>query len=162
MLPLWLTALVLARDTAQMGGIVWWRARMFGYRWPGAARFFDVDAQVAMPGSGGGGGDGGGSAPQGAVTPAAGTAAASDAASSGGSGGGGSLPMMRPHIVSKANTALVMGLVVACIGHQWVGLPAEEVLWGLEAAAAGTTAASGAIYARLWLQGRLLVGEREG
>lgn len=46
LLPTWLALLVVGRDVALVGGMCWYRARMFGWRWPGAATFFDVDAVV--------------------------------------------------------------------------------------------------------------------
>jgi hypothetical protein len=70
--------------------------------------------------------------------------------------------MIRPLLVSKANTALVMVLVAACMGHEWQGLPGQDVLDTLEYAAAGTTLASAAVYARLHWRGQLLVGSGQG
>jgi hypothetical protein len=68
----------------------------------------------------------------------------------------GQLPMIRPLFISKANTALILALVAACMGHQWQGFPDKEVLEALEVVAASTTAVSAAAYARLHWQGRLL------
>lgn len=164
MLPAWLAALVVVRDTAQIGGMAWYRARTFGYRWPGAARFFSVDGGDGAVGAAGGGGerdqrlqatrryqqeqtygagDGSGSA-------------AADSQAAGGAAAGGGLPVMRPHPISKANTALVLGLVCACIAQEWQGVPGPEVLAAIEAACVLTTAASGAIYLRQYVKGELL------
>jgi hypothetical protein len=68
----------------------------------------------------------------------------------------GQLPMIRPLLISKANTALIMALVAACMGHQWQGFPDRDVLDALEVVAASTTAVSAAAYARLHWQGKLL------
>lgn len=157
MLPAWLAVLVVGRDSSQVVGIFWYRLRMFGGSWPGAAAFFDVDHAVSStqqqqqqdqhhqqeplqqqchtdtPSSSSS------SSSEGAVPPA-----------------GQQLPMMRPLLVSKANTALVMALVAGCMGHQWQGVPGEEVLQALELGAAGTTLASAVAYARLCLAGQLL------
>jgi hypothetical protein len=68
----------------------------------------------------------------------------------------GGLPSIKPLMVSKVNTALVLLLVAGCMTQQWQGVPGQDVLEALEVAVAGTTAASAAAYARLHWSGRLL------
>jgi cardiolipin synthase len=168
MLPAWLAVLVVGRDSAQVAGMFVYRLRMFGGRWPGAAAFFDVDAAVPQqqqqqqvctahemqgldglagraPGSSNSSSSGSGS-----TGPAA--AAASGSAANG-------LPAIKPLMVSKVNTALVLVLVAGCMTQQWQGLPGQDVLDALEAAVAATTAASAAAYARLHWTGRLLASK---
>lgn len=97
--------------------------------------------------------------PSGPVTAAAAAAAAESApraAAPPPAAGDSELPVIRPLLVSKANTALVLLLVGGCMGHQWLDLPSQEVLDGLEVMTAGTTLASAAAYAWLHWQGRLL------
>ncbi|KAF8055092.1 hypothetical protein HT031_006842 [Scenedesmus sp. PABB004] len=150
LLPAWLAGLVVGRDAAQVAGMARYRLAMFGGTWPGAAAFFDVDGGAGS--SGGGSGGSGGS---------------SGSSSSGGSAGGGGdggvraaavpgLPAIRPLLVSKVNTALVLLLVAGCMTQQWQGVPGGEALEALELAIAGTTAASGVAYAHLHWTGRLL------
>jgi len=157
MLPAWLAVLVVGRDSSQVAGMFWYRLRMFGGSWPSAAVFFDVDHAV----------------PtqqqqhqdqkkkhqqQQELLQQCHTHEPSASSSSEGTLPltGQQLPMMRPLLVSKANTALVMALVAGCMAHQWQGVPGQEVLQALELGAAGTTMASAVAYARLYLGGQLL------
>lgn len=166
LLPAWLAALVAARDAAQVAALAWYRYQMFGGRWPGAARFFDVDADVGGSDGGGSSSGAGGGGGGGAAAPAPGPGAGIDEAEeAGGAEAAGALagcsapmglPTMRPHIVSKANTALVLVLIGGCISHAWLGAPPAELLAGLEWGAAATTGASGAIYVQQYLSGKLL------
>src|SRR5689334_21606639 len=50
MLPGWLAVIVVGRDAAQVSGMVWYRLKMFGGAWPGAAAFFDVDGTASAVG----------------------------------------------------------------------------------------------------------------
>jgi cardiolipin synthase len=165
MLPGWLAMLVVGRDTAQVAGMFVYRLGMFGGRWPGAAAFFDVDAAVPQQqqqqqkqqDS---------STEEGSHTGVAGQQATSNIDSSRSSTSNttgptaaaaeSGLPSIKPLMVSKVNTALVLLLVAGCMTQQWQGLPGQEVLDALELAVAGTTAASAAAYARLHWTGRLL------
>lgn len=150
MLPAWLAVLVVGRDTAQVVGMFVYRLRMFGGTWPGAAAFFDVDASVQQQQQQRQGQQ------HGQPVAAAGSGAA---AASGGSSN--TLPVIRPLLVSKANTALIMVLAAGCMAHQWQGVPAQEVLDALELMAGGTTAASAAAYGYLHWTGRLLAAPAE-
>jgi phosphatidylglycerophosphate synthase len=163
MLPGWLAALVVGRDGAQIAGMFVVRLRMFGGTWPGARAFFDVDHDVGAPAAAEAhevqhrrSGDmeqqqGSAASSSSRTSSGGGPAAAAPAAAPGG------LPVIRPLLVSKANTALTMLLVCACMGHQWQGVPSQEVLVTLELLAASTTAASAAAYAWLHARGQLLV-----
>ncbi len=64
--------------------------------------------------------------------------------------------MMRPILVSKANTVLQLALVSGCMSHAWVGLPDAPLLKSLELLTACTTAASLGAYAWLYATGRML------
>jgi hypothetical protein len=66
------------------------------------------------------------------------------------------LPAMQPLMISKLNTVLVLLVIAGCMTQQWQGWPEAEVLDMLEAGAAGTTAVSGLMYARMYAAGKLL------
>jgi cardiolipin synthase len=63
---------------------------------------------------------------------------------------------MRPLLISKANTVLQLLLVGGYISHAAFAIPEQGVVWGLEVATAGTTAASLAAYAWMYATGRML------
>lgn len=67
--------------------------------------------------------------------------------------------MIKPLLISKANTALVMALVAGCMGNQWQGLPGQQALDVLELVTAATTLSSAAAYAHLHWRGKLLAGK---
>ena len=161
MVPGWLAVLVVGRDSAQVAGMFWYRLRMFGGVWPGATAFFDVDhsgpghaVSTSSSGKSAAGSSSSaevqiGSADVGAQQQAKGEGQQQPSAL-------GGLPMIRPLLISKANTALVMALVACCMGHEWQGLPDADVLGALEVVTAGTTMASAGAYAHLYLNGKLL------
>lgn len=170
MVPAWLAVLVVGRDSTQVVGMFVYRLRMFDGVWPGAAAFFDVDhavkplQQQQQQPSKGGGSDGG--SDEAAPTAGGSSSAPFDqkqqqrqqagAGSSGDSMAGQHLPTIRPLLISKANTALVMVLVGGCMAQQWQGVPGVDVLQALEVATAGTTLASAVAYAWLHWKGQLL------
>jgi hypothetical protein len=164
MVPSWLAVLVVGRDSVQVAGMFWYRLRMFGGVWPGATAFFDVDhsgpghalstssssnSAAGSSSSRSGAADGQDSA-DGSAQQQASAAGQQQPSASGG------LPTIRPLLISKANTALVMALVACCMGHEWQGLPDAYVLKVLEVVTAGTTMASAGAYAHLYLRGKLI------
>jgi cardiolipin synthase len=153
-MPAWLGGLVIGRDAALLAGTAAARAASFGWAWPGTAAFFrTADASYA--------------APDGAV-------AAVPTAHAGVQG----VPYMRPLLVSKANTVLQLLLLgaylteglqreaaaAAAVGAPQAslilplleGLPAVQLLPGLQLATAATTVGSLAAYAWLAARGKLL------
>jgi hypothetical protein len=169
MLPGWLAVLVVGRDTAQVAGMFVYRFKMFGGKWPGATAFFDVDAAVpqqqqqqqqkqqdASANEGSHTGVFGQQANSGidSSNSRSSTSTTTDPTAAAAAESG--LPSIKPLMVSKVNTALVLLLVAGCMTQQWQGLPGQEVLDALEMAVAGTTAASAAAYARLHWTGQLL------
>lgn len=146
MVPYWLAVLVVGRDSTQVVGMFWYRLRMFGGVWPGASVFFDVDHAVGSTAT---------------SSSTASNAQGSNAAA--GSTDGKQqqqqqkqLPTIRPLMISKANTALIMALVAGCMANQWQGLPDQDVLAALEMVTAGTTLASAVAYGHLHWKGKLL------
>lgn len=143
MVPSWLAVLVVGRDSTQVVGMFWYRLRMFGGVWPGASAFFDVDHAVGST-----------------VISSSTTANAQGSSTAAGSTDSRRqqqlLPVIRPLMISKANTALIMALVAGCMANQWQGLPDQDVLGALEMVTAGTTLASAVAYGHLHWQGKLL------
>jgi cardiolipin synthase (CMP-forming) len=154
-LPTWLVALVLGRDTVQVFGMAAHRMSMFSGRWPGTAAFFDVD-----------GGEPGyelqqqqQQQQQEQLQPLQTMRTQQDLSQQAQArrlSQAGVLPQIRPLLVSKVNTALLLLLVGGCLTHQAVGVPEADALNALEIAVAGTTAVSGCAYAWLYATGRLL------
>eukprot|EP00878_Enallax_costatus_P030342 GHUV01033032.1.p1 GENE.GHUV01033032.1~~GHUV01033032.1.p1 ORF type:complete len:384 (+),score=103.25 GHUV01033032.1:300-1451(+) len=147
MLPGWLAVVVVGRDAAQVTGMMWYRVKMFGGAWPGAAAFFDVDGTTPAATT--------------ATAQTAGSASATTASSTGSqasskAAAGVGLPQMKPLMVSKLNTVLIFVLVAGCISQEWQGVPGQEVLDILEYSIAGTTAASAVAYVGLYRAGKLL------
>jgi cardiolipin synthase (CMP-forming) len=57
--------------------------------------------------------------------------------------------LVKPLFISKVNTGLQLGLVASCMTGAWLGLPGEEVVWGLGVATGVTTVWSGIAYGRM-------------
>ena len=164
-IPPWLVVVVLGRDVGLIGGMMWYRWRMFGGKWPGFRAFMDVDGTINLAGDDGNKGVdvsnvGGDEVKRerlvdGEVYVTLEKTTAKPQLRQEGVEQQG-LPAMKPLMVSKLNTVLVLLLIAGCMTQQWQGWPGKEVLNVLEAGTAGTTAASGLLYARMHAAGRLL------
>lgn len=60
----------------------------------------------------------------------------------------GVVPAVQPSHVSKLNTVLQIGLMGLCLSHAAVGWPEEDIIYGVGALTAMTTAASAVHYIR--------------
>ena len=65
-------------------------------------------------------------------------------------------PMVKPIFLSKLNTVFQIGLVVSAISNGAVGWPDEQFVLGLGYTTAATTIASGVIYVRMYMKGKML------
>lgn len=64
-------------------------------------------------------------------------------------GGVPTAQLVKPLFISKVNTVLQLGLVGSCMTGAWLGVPGEEVVWGLGVATGVTTVWSGIEYGRM-------------
>lgn len=60
--------------------------------------------------------------------------------------------LVKPLFISKVNTGLQLGLVGSCMTGAMLGVPGEEVVWGLGVATGVTTVWSGIAYGRMAMQ----------
>ena len=185
MLPPAVVGIIVGRDVLLVAGAFVARAKSLGWRWPGLGEFFRVGpppaaaagaaapsgpaaggaAGHAEPAAGGAAGQhlqaaaAGGAAGQHLQAAAAGGAAAQQPhAAAAGSGGAPAhaAPLVKPLFISKVNTCFQLGLVGACIGHSWLGVPGEAWIWAGSYLTAGTTLASSVAYLTAYLDGKVL------
>ncbi|PRW57647.1 cardiolipin mitochondrial [Chlorella sorokiniana] len=166
-MPPAVVGVIVGRDVILVAGAFVARAKSLGWRWPGLSEFFRVGPPPAAAATA----DAAGAA--GAAGAAAGSATAeqqttADAAVAAPGGGGGrpaapsgsthahAAPLVKPLYISKVNTCFQLGLVGACIGHAWLGVPSEEWIWGGSYLTAGTTVASCLAYFKAYLDGKVL------
>ena len=172
MLPPAVVGIIVGRDVLLVAGAFVARAKSLGWRWPGLGEFFRVGPPPAAaagaaapsgPAAGGAAGHAepaaGGAAGQHLQAAAAGGAAAQQPhAAAAGSGGAPAhaAPLVKPLFISKVNTCFQLGLVGACIGHSWLGVPGEAWIWAGSYLTAGTTLASSVAYLTAYLDGKVL------
>ncbi|KAG1667457.1 hypothetical protein FOA52_012212 [Chlamydomonas sp. UWO 241] len=144
LIPLWVAAVVITRDAGLVVGAVAHRAHMLraAGRPLRASELFSVGA-TAPPSAASSGCDENGAVPGAAAAPPHLPPMPP-------------MPLMRPLLVSKANTVLQLALVCGCLSSAAVGAPEQGVLTALEVATAATTLASLGAYAHKYAAGKLL------
>ena len=127
LIPLWVASVVVGRDLALVGGLVYMRHR--------ALKESRVRGEA-----------------KGAITLSefCRTRAAAEPVDSNEGAlviGAGAMPMMQPLLISKINTVLQLALIGGSMSHAWMEWPDPTSLRSIEAVTAGTTALTCAAYA---------------
>lgn len=135
LVPTWVAVVVVGRDVALVAGTLLHRWHTLGWRRVTLQEFCKTQA---LPAARGAGAD---KQPCGSLDRASRQAAGRNAYIDTG------VPLMRPLMISKANTVLQLSLVAGCLGQAWVAWPDPNSLHLLELATASTTAASCLAYA---------------
>jgi cardiolipin synthase len=133
LIPLWVASVILGRDLALVGGLVYLRYRALkeskgrGERPRGPITFSEFTR-----------------------TRAASAPSVVDSDSKDGTLviGAGAMPMMQPLFISKVNTVLQLALIGGSLSHAWVAWPDASSLKAVEVVTAGTTALTCAAYAQ--------------
>lgn len=159
-----MVALILGRDVFLVAGAFAARAKMLGWRWPGAGEFFRLQSGSAGGGSGEGSRAGAAPSPGAQQEPAEQQQQQQPAATGGAAGGEApAAPFVEPLYISKVNTCFQLGLAGVCMARAWLGWPGEDAVWWAAAGTAGTTVWSCTAYVRAYAAGNLLTaGHREG
>ena len=170
-MPPAVVGIIVGRDVILVAGAFVARAKSLGWRWPGLSEFF----RVGPPPAAGTGGEGSiaavdaAAAADGAAGPGPRQEQQQSGAVAGVPGGSGhaaaapssgahahAAPLVKPLYISKVNTCFQLGLVGACIGHAWLGVPSEAWIWGGSVLTAGTTVASCLAYFKAYRDGKVL------
>lgn len=160
-MPPAVVGVIVGRDVILVAGAFVARAKSLGWRWPGLGEFFRVGPPPAAA-SDAAGAAGTAEAAEGAAQqpPAAAAAAAPVGSEAREAPGGGAhahaAPLVKPLYISKVNTCFQLGLVGACVGHAWLGVPSEAWVWGGSVLTAGTTVASCLAYFKAYRDGKVL------